>query len=122
MKKGRLSQSEKDQALAKGGDLAALKRLAKKLDRSVETLQKFVESQAKTVMEPEQIVAPETVPNNNVVLTDMYGNPKAPRPEQGVMVATERSSSKVDSINKKMNRNTVEEILRTKPDSTARIR
>lgn len=124
-KRGRLSQVEKDQILAKAQDGAALKRLAKKLDRSLETLQKFVASNITTEVPP-VVIQEETAPPVGSIerpqVLDAWGNPKAASREVGVVVATEGSSSRVDRQNKKMSGNTVENILKSRPDSTARIR
>ena len=123
MKKGRLSQSEKDQISAKAGDQAALKRLAKKLDRSMETITKYLDSR---IDEVDQTVEPiPEVPKANPVarpeVLNAYGEP-VHRKELGVVVATQQTSDRVDKQIKRVNGNTVENILKSRPDSTARIR
>lgn len=124
-KKGKLTNAEKEQILAKAGDDAAIKRLAKKLDRSVETLTNFLAAQApqkEAVVEEPVVQTATPAPVDKPSVVDMWGNAKAPSKEMGVVVATERSSSRVDAINKKLGHNTAESIIKRRPDCTARIR
>lgn len=118
LKKGRLSAEEKRLVNEKAGDEAAIKRLAKKLNRSVETLKNAIEVVAP--VEPAPVVAGPT-PIERPEVTDLWGN-KSQRKEVGVVVATESTSSRVDKINQKLKKDTVEQILESKPDCTARIR
>lgn len=124
LKKGRLSAEEKRLVNEKAGDEAALKRLAKKLNRSVETLKGAIQvAPAVEVQGNTGDVAEDSgpAPIERPEVTDLWGE-KSQRKEVGVVVATERTSGRVDKINQKMKRNTVEQILESKPDCTARIR
>lgn len=123
-KKGRLSAEEKRLVNEKAGDEAALKRLAKKLNRSVETLRTaIVVTTVEVEGNTEDVVAEDSgpAPIERPEVTDLWGE-KPKRKEVGVVVATERTSGRVDKINQNMKRNTVEQILESKPDCTARIR
>lgn len=126
MKTGRLSNDEKQQILSKAGNDSALKRLAKKLDRPLETLTKFLDGQkiAEAVVEetPAPAPTPTPAPIDAPQYVDMWGNAKAPPKERGVVVSTERSSGRVDAVNKKLGHNTAESIIKRRPDCTARIR
>lgn len=120
-KKGRLSADEKKSIEAKVGDVAALKRVAKKLNRSLDTVQKYVDSlkveaTPEVVEEAKQPVNPIGRPE----VTDVWGDKV--HKESGVVVATQATSDRVDRMNKKMKKSTVEQILESKPDCTARIR
>ena len=119
-KKGRLSTEEKKSIEAKVGDVAALKRVAKKLNRSMDTVQKYVDS-LKVEAAPEPIEEAKPVnPIGRPEVTDAWGDKQ--HKETGVVVATQATSDRVDKMNKKIKRNTVEQILESKPDCTARIR
>lgn len=115
-KKGRLSAAEKEAISSKSGDLASLKRVAKKLNRSLDTVQKYLDTVAVV-----ETVEANDVPKQVSEITNAFGE-KSTRKESGVVVATAQSSSRVDSVNKKMKSSTVEQILESKPDCTARIR